>query len=101
MQKWHAAKNSVRCYQAVIRGTWSHARPSTSRVQVRGTTRSLPTVGRSDHWQFPKRPIPTRKPIRAIRSLKNFLQNWRRKPHGLSMFESLGEPLDFDQIVTA
>jgi hypothetical protein len=27
MQKRHAAKNSVRRYQAVIRGTWSHAPP--------------------------------------------------------------------------
>jgi hypothetical protein len=33
--------------------------------------------------------------------LENLLEGWRRKPDGLSMFESLGEQLDFDQIVTA
>ena len=101
MQKWHAAKNSVRCYQAVIRGTWSDARPSTSRVQVRCTARSLSGIGCDDHWQFAKHPIPTGEPIRAICSLQNFLQDGRRKPDGRSVFESFGEQLDFDQIVTA
>ncbi len=101
MEKWHAAKNSVRCYQAVIRGTWSDARPSTSRVQVRCTARSLSGIGCDDHWQFAKHPIPTGEPIRAICSLQNFLQDGRRKPDGRSVFESFGEQLDFDQIVTA
>ena len=101
MQKRHAAKNSVRCYQAVIRGTWSDTRPSTSRVQVRRAARSLAGVGCDDHWQFAKHPIPSSEPVRAICSLQNLLQDRRRKPDGLSVFEGFGEQLDFDQIVTA
>ena len=101
MQKWHAAKNSVSCYQAVIRGTWSDAGPSASRVQVRRTPRSLSGVGCDDHWQFAKHPIPTAEPIRAICSLENFLQDRRRKPDGCSVFESFGEQLHLGQIVTA
>ena len=101
MQKWHAANNSVRCYQAVIRGTWGNPRPSTSRVQVRCASRSLSRVGRDDHWQFTKHLIPTGEPTRTICSLQYFLQDRRRKPNGRSMFKSFGEQFDFDQIVTA
>jgi hypothetical protein len=64
-------------------------------------SRSLSAVRRDHHWQIAKHPIPTREPIRAICSLENLLEDRRRKPDGLSMFESLGEQLDFDQIVTA
>jgi len=101
MQKGHAAKNSVRCYQTVIRRTWSDTRPSAPRVQVRCTSRSLAGVWRDYHRQFAKHPIPTVEPIRAIRTLKNFLQDGRSKPDGRSVFESFGEQFDFDQIVTA
>jgi hypothetical protein len=68
---------------------------------VRCAARSLSGVGRDDHWQFAKHPIPTSEPIWAICSLQNFLQDRRRKPDGRSVFESFGEQLDFDQIVTA
>jgi hypothetical protein len=64
-------------------------------------SRSLSAVGRDHHWQIAKHSIPTCEPIRAICSLENLLQDWRRKPDWLSMFESLVEQLDFDQIVTA
>ena len=101
MQKSYAAENSVRCDQAVIRGTWSDARPSTSRIQMSCAARSFSCVWRDDHWQFAKHPIPMGEPIRAVRSLQDFLQDRRRKPDGLSMFESFGEQLDFDQIITA
>ena len=101
MQKWHAAENGVRCYQAVIRGTRYDTRPSTSRVQVGCAARSLAGVGRDYHWQLAKHPIPTAEPIRAICALQNFLQDRRRKPDGLSMFKSFGEQLNFDKIVTA
>ena len=101
MQKRHAANNGVRCYQAVIRGTWSDTCPSTTRVQVRRAARSLAGVGCDDHWQLAKHPIPTGEPIRAICALQNLLQDRRRKPDGLSMRESYGEQVNLDQIVTA
>jgi hypothetical protein len=83
-------QNSVHCHQAVIRGTWSGTRPSTARVQVRRATRRFPTVGRSDHRQLAKRSIPTGEPIGAVRSLRNFLQNRRRKPDWIPSFERVG-----------
>jgi hypothetical protein len=64
-------------------------------------SRSLSGIGRDDHWQLTKDPIPTGEPIRAICPLQNFLKDRRRKPDGISVFESFGEQLDFDQIVTA
>jgi hypothetical protein len=69
MQKRHAANHSVRCYQAVIRGTWSDARPSTSRIQVRCAARCLSGIWCDDHWQLAKHPIPAGEPIRAICAL--------------------------------
>jgi hypothetical protein len=101
MKKGHAAKNSVGCYQAVICRPWSDSRPSTPRVQVRRTSRSLAGVWRDYHRQFAKHPIPTVEPIRAICTLKNFLQDGRSKPDGRSVLESFGKQLDFDQMVTA
>ena len=101
MQQWDAAENGVRRYQAVIHGTWGNARPSTSRIQAGCAARDLSGVWCDDHWQFAKRPVPSIEPIRAIRSLQNFLQDRRRDPDRLSMFESSGEQLDFDQIVAA
>jgi hypothetical protein len=65
MQKWHAANNCVRCYQAIVRGTWSYARPSASRVQVRCAARGLSGIGRYDHWQLAKHPIPAGESLRA------------------------------------
>jgi hypothetical protein len=53
-------------------------------------TRCLATVGRNDHWQLAKHPIPSGESIRAIGALQNFLQDWRRKPHGLTVFEGQG-----------
>ena len=73
MQKRHSAKNSVSCYQAVIRGTWRDARPSTSRVQLRGTARGFSRVGCDDHGQFAKHPVPAAEPIRAVCALQDFL----------------------------
>lgn len=101
MQQWDAAENGVGRYQAVIRGTWCDARPSTARIQVSCPARGLSGVGCDDHWQFAKHSIPSVEPIRAIRSLQNFLEDRRREPDRLSMFESFGEQLDFDQIVAA
>jgi hypothetical protein len=101
MQKWYATEDSVRCNQAVIRGTWSDTHPSTSRIQVSCAARTLSCVWRDDHWQFAKHAIPMRESIKAIRSLQDLLQDRRRKPDRVSMFESFGEQLDFDQIVTA
>jgi len=49
------------------------------------------SVGCDDHWQLAEHPIPTSEPLRAR----------RRKPDGLSMFESVDEQINFDQIVTA
>jgi hypothetical protein len=68
---------------------------------MRRAARSLATVGRNDHWQLAKNPIPTYKSIRAIRALQNLLQNWRRKPHGLPVFKGHGKQLNLDQIITA
>jgi hypothetical protein len=50
---------------------------------LRLDSRSLATVRCNDHWQLAKHPIPSGKPVRATCALQNFLQNWRRKPHGL------------------
>jgi hypothetical protein len=68
---------------------------------MRRAARSLSTVGRNDHWQLAKNPIPTYKSIRAIRALQNLLQNWRRKPHGLPVFKGHSKQLNLDQIITA
>src|SRR5271170_5957085 len=101
MQQRHAAKNGVSCYQAVSRGTWRHARPSTSCIQVRGTACGFSRVGYDDHRQFAKHTVPTSKSIGAICSLQNFLQDGWRKPDRRSMFEGFGEQLDFDQTIAA
>ena len=101
MQKWDAAENGVRRYQAVIRGTWCNARPSTARIQMGCAARGLSGVWCDDHWQFAKHSVPSVEPIRAIRSLEHFLQDRRCEPDRLSVFESFGEQLDFDQIVAA
>lgn len=101
MQQWDAAENGVRRYQAVIRGTWCNARPSTARIQVGRAARGLSGVWCDDHRQFAKHSVPSVEPIRAIRSLQNFLQDRRREPDRLSMFKSICEQLDFDQIVAA
>jgi hypothetical protein len=69
MQKRHARKNSVRRYQAVIRGSRSYACPSTSRVQMRGAARCFPSVWRVYHWQLAEDPIPSSESVRAIRAL--------------------------------
>ena len=63
--------------------------------------RSLSGIGRDDHWQLAKYSMPMREAIRAICSLQDFLQDRRRKPDRLSVFESFGEPFDFEQIVAA
>jgi len=68
---------------------------------VRRAARSLSGVGCDEHWQLAKHSVPTSEPISAICSMQNLLQYRRRKPDGLSMFESFGEQFNFDQIVTA
>jgi hypothetical protein len=69
MQERKIAKNSVRRYQAIVRGTWSHPCPSTSRVQMRCAARCLPSVGRDHHRQLAQHAIPAGEPIRAICAL--------------------------------
>jgi hypothetical protein len=101
MQKRHAAKDRVRGNQTVIRRTWSDARPSTSRIQVRGTARGFSRVGCDDHRQFAKHPVPAAEPIRAVCALQDFLQDGGRKPDGCPLFEGFGQQLNFDQTVTA
>jgi hypothetical protein len=101
MQKRHACKNSVRRYQAVIRGTWSYARPLAPRVQMRCAARCFPSVGCDHHWQLAEYPIPARESVRAISALENFLQNRRREPDWLSLFQGFGEQHNFDEVVTA
>jgi len=63
--------------------------------------RGVSGIWRDDHRQFAKQSIPTPEPIRAIRSLQDFLQDRRRKPDGFTSVESFGEPFDHNQIVTA
>ncbi len=65
------------------------------------SARGLSGIGRDDHWQFAEYSIPPREPIRASCSLQYFLQDRRRKPDRLSVFESVGEPFDFDVILAA
>jgi hypothetical protein len=69
MQKRHARKDSVRRYQAIIRRSWSYARPPTSRVQMGCAARCFPSVGRDHHWQLAEYPIPASESVRAIRAL--------------------------------
>jgi len=54
---------------------------------MRRAARGLATVGHNDHWQLAKHSIPPCESILAIRTLQDFLQDWRRKPHGLPVFE--------------
>jgi hypothetical protein len=51
--------------------------------------------------QFAKHPIQSVESVGTIRSLQYFLQDWRCKPDGLSMFESIGEQCDLEQIIAA
>jgi hypothetical protein len=101
MQKRHPRKNSVRRYQAVIRGSRSYACPSTSCVQIRCTARCFPSVWRSYHRQLAEYPIPASESVRAICALENLLQDRRSEPHRLSLFHGFGKQRNFDQIVTA
>jgi hypothetical protein len=101
MQKRHACMNCVRRYQAVIRGSWSYARPPTSRVQTRCAARCFPRVRRNHHWQLAEYPIPARESVGAICALENFLQDGRREPDRLPPFQAFGKKSNFDQIVTA
>jgi len=53
-------RRSVRCYQAVIRGTWCDARPSTSRVQVGlHCAASRARIGAMTIGKFAKYAIPS------------------------------------------
>jgi hypothetical protein len=68
---------------------------------VRRAAHGLSCIGRDDHWQLAEYPNPARESIRAICSLQDSRQDWRRKPNWLSMLDSCGEPFDFKQIVAA
>jgi hypothetical protein len=100
MQKWYAANDSVRRYKAIV-GTWSYASPSATRVQVGGAARGLSDIGRNQHRQLAKHPIPAVESLRAVCTLKNLLQDWRRQPNGASLFEGFAEQLNLNEHVTA